>query len=166
MALPLYAFKKQARGLADVGVAVTVLPATDLFMMVPDQEFNVRRGVVDANLFAAHSVNCSISTNNEPNPFTPYGDCTLLRMVNLHANVLQVRHTHRLAECFRMLTDRSARLLNLPDYGIRVSNPADLVVIDAESPKQAVAEICQPLTLFERGRRTVMSRPPELYRSR
>jgi cytosine/creatinine deaminase len=85
-----------------------------------------------------------ISTSNVLNPFTPYGDCSLLRMANLRANVLQVSHTHRLAECFRMLTDRSARLLNLPDYGIRVGNPSDLVVIDASSPEQAVAKSASP----------------------
>jgi cytosine deaminase len=163
-ALPLDTFKRQARRLADVGVAVTALPATDLFMMGRDQEFNVRRGVVDVNLLAEHGVNCSISTNNVLNPFTPYGDCSLLRMANLHANVLQVSHTHRLAECFRMLTDRSARLLNLPDYGIVIGNPADLVVIDALSPEQAVAEICQPLAVYKRGRRTVTRSPPELHR--
>ena len=163
-ALPLDAFKRQARRLADVGVAVTALPATDLFMMGRDQEFNVRRGVVDVNLLAEHGVNCSISTNNVLNPFTPYGDCSLLRMANLHANVLQVSHPHRLAECFRMLTDRSARLLNLPDYGIAIGNPADLVVIDAQSPEQAVAEICQPLAVYKRGRRTVTRHPPGLHR--
>ena len=162
-ALPLDAFKSHARRLADVGVAVTVLPATDLFMMGRDQEFNVRRGIVDANLLAEHGVNCSISTNNVLNPFTPYGDGSLLRMANLHANVLQVSHTHRLAECFRMLTDRSARLLNLPDYGIKIGNPADLVVIDASSPEQAVAEICQPLAVFKRGRRTVTRHAPEIH---
>src|SRR5436305_2080012 len=43
--------KELARRLGDVGVAVTVLPATDLFLMGRDQHFNVRRGVVDANLF-------------------------------------------------------------------------------------------------------------------
>jgi cytosine/creatinine deaminase len=162
-AMPLDAFAKQARRLADAGVAVTVLPATDLFMMGRNQEFNVRRGVVDANLLVEHGVNCSISTNNVLNPFTPYGDCSLLRMANLHANVLQVSHTHRLAECFRMLTDRSARLLNLPDYGIAVGNPADLAVIDAQSPEQAVAEICQPLAVFKRGRRTVTRHSVQLH---
>ena len=35
-------------------------------------------------------VNCSISTNNVLNPFTPFGDCSLIRMANLHANILQV----------------------------------------------------------------------------
>jgi cytosine deaminase len=55
-------------------------------------------------------------------------------------------------------------LLNLTDYGIAVGNPADIVVIDAGSPEQAVAEIRQPLAVFKRGRRTVKREPAELIR--
>jgi cytosine deaminase len=152
-----------ARRLADAGVAVTILPATDLFLMGRDQTHNVRRGLVDANLFVEHGCNCSISTNNVLNPFTPFGDCSLIRMANLHANVLQVSHDARIAECFEMLTTRSARLMNLKDYGIAVGNPADVVIIDARSGKQAVAELRQPLAVFKRGKRTVTRARPELH---
>jgi cytosine deaminase len=153
-----------ARRLADTGVAVTVLPLTDLFVMGRDQDHNVRRGVADANFLVEHGVNCSLSTNNVLNPVTPYGDCSLIRMANLHANVLQIAQPAQLREIFAMLTVRSARLLNLRDYGIAVGNPADIVVIDAGSPEQAVAEIRQPLAVFKRGRRTVKREPAELVR--
>src|SRR5438132_3677709 len=150
--------------LADVGVAVTVLPATDLYLMGRDQDHNVRRGVADANFLVEHGVNCSLSTNNVLNPATPYGDCSLIRMANLHANVLQIAAPARLRECFAMLTERSARLLNLTDYGLEVGNPADIVVIDAVTPEQAVAETRQPLAAFKRGRQTVIRHSPELVR--
>ena len=153
-----------ARRIADAGVAVTVLPATDLFMMGRDQTHNVRRGVADVNLLVEHGVNCSISSNNVLNPFTPLGDCCLLRMANLQANVCQVGEARRLRECFAMLTERSARLMNLPDYGIRVGHPADIVVLDATTPEQAVAEICPPLVVFKAGKRTVTRPRPELHR--
>jgi cytosine deaminase len=153
-----------ARRLAETGVAVTVLPLTDLFVMGRDQDHNVRRGVANANFLVEHGVNCSLSTNNVLNPVTPYGDCSLIRMANLHANVLQISQPAQLREIFAMLTERSARLLNLTDYGIAVGNPADFVVIDAGSPEQAVAEIRQPLAVFKRGRRTVRREPAELVR--
>jgi cytosine deaminase len=155
-----------ARRLADIGIAVTVLPATDLYLMGRDQDHSVRRGVADANLLVGHGVECSLSTNNVLNPATPYGDCSLIRMANLYANVLQIAGPAQLRECFAMLTERSARLLNLTDYGLVVDNPADLVVIDAEMPKQAIAEVRQPLTVYKRGRRTVVRHPPELVRPR
>ena len=153
-----------ARRLADTGVAVTVLPLTDLFVMGRDQDHNIRRGVADANFLVEHGVDCSLSTNNVLNPVTPYGDCSLLRMANLHANVLQIAQPAQLREIFAMLTERSARLLNLTDYGIVIGNPADIVVIDAGSPEQAVAEIRQTLAVFKRGRRTVRREPAELVR--
>jgi cytosine deaminase len=162
--LPPGELKALARRIADAGVAVTVLPATDLFMMGRDQDHSVRRGLADANLLAEHGVNCSISTNNVLNPFTPLGDCSLLRMANLQANVCQISHAHRLRDCFNMITERSARLMNLPDYGIKVGNPADLVAVDATTPEQAVQEICQPLAVFKRGRRTVTRARAELHK--
>jgi cytosine/creatinine deaminase len=63
-----------------------------------------------------------------------------------------------------MLTQNSARLLNLKDYGFSVGNPADVVVINAQTPEQAVAEISQPVAAFKNGKRTVVWDPPELLR--
>jgi cytosine/creatinine deaminase len=155
-----------ASRIADAGVAVTVLPATELFLMGRDQTDNVRRGLADVNLLAEHGVNCSLSTNNVLNPFTPMGDCSLIRMANLQANCCQIGSRAGMRELFSMLTERSARLLRLEDYGLAVGNPADLVVIDAESPEQAVAELRQPLAVYKRGRRTVSRTRPVIHHPR
>ena len=152
-----------ARRLADAGIAVTVLPATDLYLMGRDRDHDVRRGVADVNHLHAHGVTCSLSSNNILNPATPYGDCSLIRIANLHANILQVVGAQRLRELFLMLSEQSARLLNLKDYGLTVGNPADIVIIDATTPEQAVAEIRPPLAVWKRGRRTVTRQPPELH---
>jgi cytosine deaminase len=156
--------KEIARRLADVGVAVTVLPATDLFVLARHRDHNVPRCVADANLFVEHGCNCSISTNNVLNPFTPFGDCSLIRMTNLHANVLQVGQPERLAELFAMVTERSARLMNLSDYGIAAGKQADVVVIDARTPAEAVAVNAPVLAAFKRGRQTVARPRAELLR--
>lgn len=162
--LPPDEMAAMARSLAGSGVAVTVLPATDLFLMGRDQEHSVRRGVADANVLCAHGVNCSLSTNNVLNPATPYGDCSLIRIANLYANVLQVDRPAHLRECFEMLTERSARLLNYTDYGFAVGNPADVVILNAQTPEQAVAEIAQPLVAFKNGKQTMRWNLPELMR--
>jgi cytosine deaminase len=153
-----------ARSLADTGIAVTVLPTTDLFLMGRHQDHAVVRGVADANLLVEHGVKCSLSSNNILNPATPYGDCSLIRMANLYANVLQIDRPQELRKCFNMLTDMSARLLNLKDYGFAAGNPADVVVIRAQAPEQAIAEIAQPLAVFKNGKRTVVWHPAELLR--
>lgn len=154
-----------ARQLADAGIAVTVLPATDLFLMGRDQDHSVRRGVADANALLEHGVNCSLSTNNVLNPATPYGDCSLVRIANLYANILQLDRPAQLRQCFEMLTSRSARLLNIDDYGFAPGRPADVAIFDAHTPEQAIAEIVRPLAVFKAGKQTVRWHPPELLRS-
>lgn len=141
------------RRLADSGVAVTVLPATDLFNHSRHLEHSVIRGVADANALIARGANCSISTNNVLNPFTPFGDCSLVRIANLYANVVQRGTAEDLAECFAMLTDRPARILRRKDYGIAAGNPADLVVWNAKTPPEVIATVTQPVMGFKRGRR-------------
>ncbi|MBV9825277.1 MAG: amidohydrolase family protein [Alphaproteobacteria bacterium] len=151
-----------ARRLADAGIGVTVLPATDLYLMGRERDHAVVRGVADPHWLGAHGVTCSISSNNVLNPATPFGDCSLIRMANLHANVLQLAGPEQLRELFMMLSERSAKLLNLKDYGLAEGKPADLVVIDAVTPEQAIAEIRPPLAVWKAGRRTVIRHPAEL----
>ena len=151
-----------ARMLAGAGVAVTVLPATDLFLMGREHSENVPRGVAPAHRLLAHGVICSLSTNNVLNPFTPYGDCSLLRIANLFANVAQIGNADGMAACFDMITGQSARLMRLADYGIAVGAPADLVLLDCNSPAQAVAEIAPPLIAWKQGRRTFERPTPRL----
>jgi cytosine deaminase len=142
------------RRLADAGVAVTVLPATDLFLMGREHEQHVPRGVAHAHRLLDHGVTCSLATNNVLNPFTPFGDCSLIRMANLYANIAQVGRPSELAACLDMVTTFPARLMNLADYGIAIGHPADLVVLDSRDAAMAVAELAQPLFGLKRGRRS------------
>jgi cytosine deaminase len=153
-----------ARRLADTGIAVTVLPATDLFLMGRDQSYDVRRGIVDVNAYDRLGVTCSIANNNILNPFTPFGDCSLIRMANLHANTLQVSGPDDLRACFEMVSSDAARILNLSDYGLAVGNPADFAVLDAKDEAQAIAVVAPVLYVFKRGRRTVTRLPADLHR--
>ena len=157
-------FSQCARRMADAGVALTVLPSTDLYLMGRHMQHSVMRGVTDAHRLLQHGVNCSLSTNNVLNPFTPFGDCSLVRMANLYANICQVGSAHDTRECFNMITTRSAMLMNLDDYGLQVGRPADIAVLDAASPEQAVAELSPVLYAFKRGRRTVTRNPAVLHR--
>ncbi len=155
---------KCAARLADAGVALIVLPSTDLYLMGRHTEHSHMRGVTHAHKLLHQGVNCALSTNNVLNPFTPFGDCSLMRMANLYANVAHVGAKGDVRECLNMITTRSAKLMNLKDYGLEVGKSADLVVIDAQAPEQAVAELAPVLYAFKRGRQTLTRQPAVLHR--
>ncbi|HSG34063.1 MAG TPA: amidohydrolase family protein [Sphingomonadaceae bacterium] len=157
------ALGKLSRRLADAGVAVTVLPSTDLFLMNRDVSHNRPRGVTLVHEMLEAGVNCSLSTNNVLNPFTPFGDCSLVRMANLYANIAQIGRMESLADCLEMVSSRSAKLLNLKDYGLAPGMSADVIVLDNTSPAMTVAELSQPLMGFKRGRQTFTRPAPTLH---
>jgi len=157
-------FKARAQRMADAGVALTVLPSTDLYLMGRHMEHSVMRGVASAHKLLHHGCNCSLSTNNVLNPFTPFGDCSPIRMANLYANIAHVGARGDVHECFNMVTSRSAKLMRLKDYGIAVGKAADLLVFDCEDPEAAVAQVISPLYGFKRGRRAFTRPAAELHR--
>src|SRR5579864_4887940 len=162
--LPPDRFNTIAAQLASAGVAVTVLPSTDLHLMGRRHDHAVPRGVVTLEPLRKAGVTCSISTNNILNPFTPYGDGSLIRMANLYANVCHVSRPDDLAGCLDMVTGSAARLMRLGDYGIEIGGPADLVCLDAASPTEAVATLAQPLWGFKRGRASFTRPRVQLHR--
>lgn len=159
--------KEQAavgRRLGQSGVSLAVLPATDMFNAGRHMEHSVIRGVTDANLLIENGANCTISTNNVLNAFTPYGDCSLTRIANLYANIVQRYGPKDLGVCFEMITERAAKLMRLADYGIAVGKAADLVVWGEESASDVIAKCALPLAGFKRGRRLFQRQLPALER--
>ncbi|MCP3390412.1 amidohydrolase family protein [Bradyrhizobium sp. CCGB12] len=164
-ALPPERMKAATAQLARSGVAVTVLPATDLYLMGREATHNAPRGLTLAHKLAGDGVVCSVATNNVLNPFTPFGDASLLRMANFYANVAHASVSDFEA-CLDLVTELPARLMNLDDYGIKVGNPADLVVLDTQDSRFAIAELPDVVMGFKAGRQTFERPQPNLFRPR
>lgn len=163
-ALPRDTLLAVAESLAEAGVQVTCLPSTDLFLTGCEHFHNRPRGLAPLQHLHACGVTCSLSTNNIGNPFTPYGDASLVRQANLFANVSQLATEAELLRCLSWVSSESARLLRLPDYGLTPGCRADFIVFDASSPAAVVAEISPPLMGYKAGRKTFERAQPRLLR--
>ncbi|MEI4487410.1 amidohydrolase family protein [Frigidibacter sp. MR17.14] len=148
--------------LADAGIALTVLPATDLFITGRAHDHNVPRGLAPAHRAQDCGVCATIATNNVLNPFTPFGDGSLSRMANLYANVCQLGSEADLDRAFRMVTDAPAALLGRAP-AIAEGAPADLVLLPARNGAEAVATIARPLWGLKAGRPSFDHPAPRLH---
>lgn len=149
--------------LAAAGIAVTVLPATDLFLVGRSADKLVPRGLAPAERLRKLGVLTTVATNNVLNPFTPMGDGSLGRMANLYANVAQLARDEDFAAAFDMVTANAAQLLGAA-YGLDVGLPADIVLIDAQSSAAAVREIAPILAGWKRGVQTFVRERARLLR--
>lgn len=147
--------------LAEAGIALTVLPATDLFLNGRGHDRLVPRGVAPAHVMAEHGVTTSIATNNVLNPFTPYGDASLVRMANLYANVAQLSRDSDMALAFDMVSRAPARQLGVR-HGLCVGEEATIVLLDASGPNAAVREIARVVAGWKNGRKSFDNGRPQL----
>lgn len=157
-ALPPAPLAEALSRMADAGVALTALPATDLFLMGRDATHLAPRGVAPMLAAQAAGVCCSLSTNNLLNPFTPFGDGSALRIAHLFAHVAHAAGC-ALDACFAMVSGDAARLLGRGDRTLRPGAPADVVVLGAPDPASAVAGPAPAAFGFRAGRPS-FTRPP------
>jgi len=150
--------------MADARVTATIQTVTHVYLGGRHVEANAPRNVVDANRLAEQGVLCSVASNNILNPFTPFGDGQLLRQANMQAIVTNRGSDAEVRAVWDMTTTNAARLLRQDDYGVAVGNPADLVVLDAETPEMALRTVAPVLMAYKRGRRTVTRERARLHR--
>ncbi|WP_092993948.1 amidohydrolase family protein [Rhizobium sp. NFR07] len=149
--------------LGNAGVALTVLPVTDLFLTGRDADRLVPRGLAPAHLLARHGVTTSVATNNVLNPFTPFGDVSLMRMANLYANVAQLSRREDIEAVFGMVGARAAALMRQP-HGLATGAPADIVLLDCEGPVDAVRTVGKAVRGWKDGKQTFENGRPRLLR--
>jgi cytosine/creatinine deaminase len=133
------------------GIHVISLPATELHVK-GRADRHTWRGVTRLEELRAAGVNVSISTNNVVNPFTPYGHPDLLRQALVTAMAAHLGNLDQMAWLLDLITINPARAIGLKGYGLAEGCWADLVVLDAADPVQAITEQAEKLWVFKAGR--------------
>jgi cytosine deaminase len=144
--------------IADAGVGVICLPATDLYLMGRADGHNVRRGLTPVRRLLAAGVPVALASNNVRNPFTPVGTADLSHMAFVAAVAAHMGTPADLRALLAAITLHPARLLRLPDYGLAPGCRADLVVWDCARAEDAVATLAPRTLVVKRGRVTLEAR--------
>jgi cytosine deaminase len=137
--------------LRDAGIHVISLPATEMHVKGRADK-HAWRGVTRIEELRAAGVNVSISTNNIVNPFTPYGHPDLLRQALITAMAAHLGNLEQMAWLLDLITVNPARAIGLQGYGVAEGCRADLVVVDASAPVQAITEQSEKLWVLKAGR--------------
>ncbi|GEM32961.1 N-acyl-D-amino-acid deacylase [Nocardia neocaledoniensis NBRC 108232] len=127
--------------LAEAGVAVVPLPATDMHLGGRADETAVRRGIAPVRELWAAGVTTAYSSNNIRNAFTPYGNADLLDIGLFLAQTGHLGSPADLRRVLAMATTEAAALLGIGDrHGIRVGARADLVVLGTHRVADALLD--------------------------
>jgi cytosine deaminase len=138
--------------LREARIHVISLPATELHVKARTDTRRTWRGVARLGELRDAGLNVAVSTNNIVNPFTPYGHPDLLRQALVTAMVAHLGNLDQMAWLLDFVTTNAARAIGLEDYGLAEGCRADLVVLDARDPAQAITEQAEKLYVIKNGR--------------
>ena len=156
-ALKLMGFLKRSRinFIANPLINITLQGRTDTYPK--------RRGMTRVKELWQNGLNVSLGHDCIQDPWYSLGTGNLLAVAEMAVHVGQMTGFEEINACFDMVTTGGAKTLNLgSNYGIEVGKPANLVVLDASSPYEAILERATVRTVISRGKVLAETTPPAL----
>jgi cytosine deaminase len=136
-----------AKEVAEAGVSVFCLPQTNLFLQGRDHPTATPRGLTAVRALQDAGVLVAAGADNVQDPFNPVG-----RSDPLETAALLVMAGHQTPDdAYRMVSNDVREGIGMPRLSIEVGSPADLVVIDAASPREAIADAPMSRRVYRRG---------------
>lgn len=120
-----------------------------------------RRGVTRVKELWHSGLNVSLGHDCIQDPWYSLGTGNLLAVAEMAVHVCQMTSFDEIEACFNMVTTFGARTLGVQeDYGLAVGKPANLIVLDAHSPYEAILERATVETVVSKGQTLVETTPP------
>ncbi|GAA2579205.1 cytosine deaminase [Actinomadura fulvescens] len=154
-----YSYKLR-RILARSGINLVCNPLANLCLQGRFDDHPKRRGLTQVKEMLGAGVNVAFGHDDVMDPWFPLGTASPLQVALVGIAAAQLTGAAEIDEAFAMVTERAARVLHLGEaYGIEPGRPADLVVLPASSPYDAVRRQTRPSHVMSRGR-VIAETPP------
>lgn len=132
---------------------ITVISNTPVNLIIQGRKDGppVRRGIARVKQLLEAGVNVSCGQDDLMNMFYPFGKMDMLEVANFVAHAAHLSSPTQISAAFDMPRYAAARALRLEGYGVQVGNPANLVLIDAKSPLDAMRRQPDRLYVIRQG---------------
>lgn len=119
-------------------INVITNPLVNLYLQGRQDGQPVRRGITRVKELLAAGVNVSCGLDDIANVFLPFGRMDMLEVAMITALAAHMSTPDEIQAVFDMPRRHAAHILKLEGYGLHVGAPADLVVLDAATPQEAL----------------------------
>ena len=110
-----------------------------------------RRGLTRVKEMMAQGIPVAFGHDCVMDPWYPLGTADMLEVAHMGLHVGHMTGVTEMAACFDAVTEVPARILGLPGYGIAPGRYADMVVLQAGSPSEAIRLRANRLFVIRRG---------------
>ena len=126
-------------------------PATNLMLQGRLDEQPKRRGITRVKELMAEGINVSFGQDCVKDTFYPFGREDPLEIAFLTAHAAHLSQPDEINQVFDMPTHNAARVMRLKNYGTEPGCQADLVILDAANPAEAITKQADKNIVIKRG---------------
>jgi len=137
---------------------VVANPLINITLQGRHDSYPKRRGMTRVPELLAAGVNVGFGHDCVMDPWYPLGSGCMLEVAAMGLHVAQMTSSVGQRQCFDAVTVNNARILGLQGYGLEPGCRADMVLLQARSPEEALRLRAQRLLVIGQGR--VLSRMP------
>jgi cytosine deaminase len=155
---PAYSYKLR-RIISRSGINIVCNPLVNLHLQGRFDGYPKRRGLTQVRELLADGVNVAFGHDDIMDPWYPLGTANAVEVAHVGAHATQMSAPAEIEECFRMVTDRAAKVLGLDvDYGIATGHPASFVILPAIDPFDVIRRQVRPTYVVAHG--TLIAQTP------
>ena len=127
-------------------------PLINITLQGRTDSYPKRRGLTRVKELWQAGLNVSLGHDCIQDPWYSLGTGNLLDVASMAVHVGQMTGMNELQACYDMVTCNGARTLGIEDYGIRVGGTANLVVLEARDPIEAIRHRSSVRAVVSRGK--------------
>ncbi|MDR3392863.1 MAG: amidohydrolase family protein [Sulfuriferula sp.] len=132
-------------------VAVVANPLINITLQGRHDTYPKRRGMTRVPELMAAGVNVAFGHDCVMDPWYSLGSGDMLEVAHMGLHVAQMTGQDAMRACFDAVTSTPAKILGLQDYGVTVGCRADLVLLQARDPIEALRLRATRLAVIRAG---------------
>lgn len=138
-------------------------PLINITLQGRTDSYPKRRGITRVKELWHSGLNVSLGHDCIQDPWYSLGTGNLLAVAEMAVHVCQMTGFEEIEACFDMITTSGARTLGIQDdYGLSAGKPANLIVLDAHSPYEAILERATVEIVVSKGQILTETTPPKV----
>jgi cytosine deaminase len=143
------------------GVAAIANPLINITLQGRHDTYPKRRGMTRVPELMAAGVDVAFGHDCVMDPWYGLGSGDMLEVAHMGLHVAQMTGQEGMRACFEAVTATPAKILGIDAYGIAPGCNADLVLLQARDPVEAIRLRATRLAVIRRGR-VIASAPPAI----
>ncbi len=138
--------------IAEAGIHAVPNPLINIVIQGRHDTYPKRRGLTRVSEMRAHGINVAFGQDCVMDPWYSLGNADMLEVAHMGLHVGQLTSREAMRFCFDAVTTNPARAMGLEGYGLEPGCHADLVVLQAEDPIEAIRLKATRLSVIRRGK--------------